>query len=164
MDVLCRETQKKIDAYINESLSGDELKDFVFHVKNCDVCMEELKINYSLLKALEQLEKGDELSENYDEEVEEGLNNYIARRKRGFVLRIVSYVSIFIISVIFGVIFCVLFVKDDNTKFLDKGENESMIIDVDGVPDYLNEIKKINNTYNDMIIEYIHSIKLENER
>ncbi len=164
MNLICNEYQKKIDSYINGSLNGDELKRFVLHVRNCDECMEELKINYSLLKALDQLEKGDELSENYDAELEKGINDYLAKQKRGFILTVLSYVSIFIISVALGLIFSLFIFKHEGVKFLEKGKQESFFLDYDGVPDYLNEVKNMNNALNEDIIEYIHNLKLEDER
>ena len=38
------------------------------------------------------------------------------------------------------------------------------MIDYDGVPDFMNDVKKLNNDYNDSLIEYIHNLKLEDER
>ena len=164
MNIICSENQKKIDSYINGSLGGDELKKFVNHVKGCNECMEELKINYSLLKALDQLEKGDELSEDFDAELEKGIDEYLGKQRRGYILKVISYVSAFIISMAFGIVFSIFFFRHEGIDFLEKGKEETFMIDFDGVPDFMNDVKKMNNDYNDNLIEYIHSLKLEDER
>jgi hypothetical protein len=53
--------------------------------------------------------------------------------------------------------------KNDDLSFLKKGEKENFILEYDGVPDYFNEIKNANNSMNDDIIEYLYSLKLEDE-
>ncbi len=85
----CTEIQKQIMPFINKELDDDELDKFLFHVKTCSECMEELEVYYTLITSMRQLDEDHELSSDYRqnlinllEKTEEGINN--KKLKQGF--------------------------------------------------------------------------------
>lgn len=70
----CLEAQTKIMAFIDNKLSGEELYDFVKHVKNCKNCSEELEIYYTLLIGMKQLDNNENLSSDFKRELDQKLD------------------------------------------------------------------------------------------
>lgn len=56
----CKEAQQKIIPYINGELSARELEDFLWHIRNCRECYDELEIYYILYAGLSNLDGKDE--------------------------------------------------------------------------------------------------------
>lgn len=54
----CKETEKKIPAFLDDELDGRGLAEFVEHIEDCPECMEELSIQFLVAEGLEQLEQG----------------------------------------------------------------------------------------------------------
>ncbi|MCM1267566.1 MAG: zf-HC2 domain-containing protein [Bacteroidales bacterium] len=54
----CKEAEKKIPAFLNDELDGDDLAEFVEHIEACPDCKEELSIQFLVSEGMEQLEKG----------------------------------------------------------------------------------------------------------
>jgi hypothetical protein len=55
----CREFNKQIPLYQEESLSTKELKAFIAHISDCTDCQEELAIRYLVNDGLMRLEDGE---------------------------------------------------------------------------------------------------------
>lgn len=70
----CLEAQTKIMAFIDNKLTGDELSEFVKHVKNCKNCSEELEIYYTLLVGMKQLDNNEELSTDFKRDLDRKLD------------------------------------------------------------------------------------------
>ena len=154
----CKECQDRIDRFIDDSLVIEEMDKFIFHVNGCKDCMDELKVNYSLLTALKQIDGGEELSEDYDKDLEDKISAYLYRKKRKKLLKITSYVSAFLIAVILGIIIGMFTVEKNKVDYgvKDKHAVQSFVFGFDGVPDSLNPVKNAMNQYNDEIIDYLH--------
>lgn len=60
--ISCRTTELFINDFINGSLIGEDLFDFLNHVRECPSCYEELETQYLLVTALAKVENG----ENFD--------------------------------------------------------------------------------------------------
>lgn len=54
----CSETEQAIQLYIDNQLTGPELRDFLTHIEECPKCYEEMEINYLIKEALLRLEDG----------------------------------------------------------------------------------------------------------
>lgn len=54
----CKEFEKKIPAFIDNSLEYKELKQFMEHFENCSECKEELTIQVLVQEGLSRLEEG----------------------------------------------------------------------------------------------------------
>lgn len=55
----CRSCEQDMNDFIDNSLIGNELWDFLNHVRNCPTCYEELETRYLLSEALTRLENGE---------------------------------------------------------------------------------------------------------
>ena len=63
----CKNAEKNISFFLNQTLSGDDLRHFLHHVEKCPDCREELGTAYLLEVALERIEEGE--SFNLDSEI-----------------------------------------------------------------------------------------------
>ncbi len=63
------ETQRMIMPFINKQLKGVELEKFLFHMKTCKECMEELEVYYTLITSMKQLDEDEELSSDYHKDL-----------------------------------------------------------------------------------------------
>lgn len=54
----CKDTEKMIPAFLQDDLSGKELRQFIEHIDSCKECMEELSIQFLVAEGLERLESG----------------------------------------------------------------------------------------------------------
>ena len=54
----CKETEKKIQSFLQDELDGSKLEEFVEHIESCPECMEELSIQFLVAEGLERLEGG----------------------------------------------------------------------------------------------------------
>ena len=53
----CEEALTKIEAYIDHTLSGRELEEFLEHVKSCRECYDELETYYIISVGMRYLEE-----------------------------------------------------------------------------------------------------------
>lgn len=69
----CQEAEQKIQAFIDDELTGEPLANFVKHIDHCHSCYEEMETSYLLKEALSRLENG----ETFDlrGELQEKMNN-----------------------------------------------------------------------------------------
>ncbi len=81
----CKEAQGKVPAYLNGSLSADELEEFLAHVRGCSACYEELEIFFMIDRAIHYLDTENGHSFNLRELLEEDLKEKersLVRRRR----------------------------------------------------------------------------------
>lgn len=69
----CKEAAKMVIPYIEDTLSNQELRRFVTHIKECTDCREELETYYIVYKGLMQLDEKEELPMNIIEALNEDL-------------------------------------------------------------------------------------------
>lgn len=55
----CQDAQHKIQAFIDDELTGELLNNFIRHIDNCHSCYEEMETSYLLKEALSRLENGE---------------------------------------------------------------------------------------------------------
>lgn len=63
----CKEAEKEIPLFLEDSLDEEKLAEFVGHIKRCKECEEELAIQYLTVEGLARLEEGASFS--LDEEL-----------------------------------------------------------------------------------------------
>ena len=61
MKIECRSVELYMNDFLEGTLIGDELWDFLNHVLNCNSCYEELETRFLLREALLRLEEGETL-------------------------------------------------------------------------------------------------------
>lgn len=54
----CSDTEQYIQMYIDDRLTGPQLREFLTHIEECPRCYEEMEINYLIKEALIRLEDG----------------------------------------------------------------------------------------------------------
>lgn len=69
----CFEAQSLIIKYLNSELDRDQLREFLYHCDNCEVCRDELEVNYTIITAMRQLEEDEEITSDFHEALEEKL-------------------------------------------------------------------------------------------
>ena len=52
----CQDMERYITLFINDSLTGDRMKEFIEHIEECQGCFDEMETNYLLKEALNRLE------------------------------------------------------------------------------------------------------------
>ena len=54
----CRTVMKLNDRYLAEGLSDDVLSEYISHIETCESCRDNLMTDYSITKAIEQINQG----------------------------------------------------------------------------------------------------------
>ena len=58
----CIEAESKIQAFIDDKLSGEPLDEYITHIRGCHSCYEEMETSYLLKEALARIENGETLN------------------------------------------------------------------------------------------------------
>lgn len=58
MNMKCKATEKLIPLFLNDELDTDDLREFVEHIDKCELCREELTIQFLVQEGLARLESG----------------------------------------------------------------------------------------------------------
>lgn len=160
----CTECEKLIDDYINNKLDEPVYDEFINHILSCNDCLEELRVNYSVITALNQMDRGDELSEDYDAELNEKIVRYVMKKKRRQRAYYGMCLFCFIASIIAGVILSILSHKEKNVEYAVEDNNKYISIGFDGVPDHMDPVDTGISKYNADIIDYINKQNLNEQR
>lgn len=78
----CLKAQTCITSYMEEKLTGNELKEFLHHMEECPGCREELEIYYTLLVATKQLDEGEITTSNFSQELDERIKGQLLDLER----------------------------------------------------------------------------------
>lgn len=156
----CTECEKLINDYIYDKLDEETYDAFVRHVLGCKDCLEELKINYSVIMALDQMDRGDELSEDYEAEVDERIVRYVVKKKRRHRAYMGLCLLLLIASVFAGMVFSMFFMGSNEEIIYSQEKVDSGVsISYDGVPDYIDPVEQTINNYNSDVIDYLHELE-----
>ena len=145
----CLEAQSKIIAYIDHNLERDEKADFLTHIKNCEDCMEELNIYYTMIEGMRQLDGNLPLSKDFTEELNTRIEHELkqSRKKQEFFRSSVCIILVGILgSVIFGYINFLNILHNDEQKKLKEAQGEYYFSQTFG--DILFEPYKTENVLN----------------
>ena len=83
----CEEALTKIEAYINHTLNGRELEEFLEHVTSCQECYDELETYYIISVGMRYLEEENLESYNIPKMLQEDLHTRERRVRRRNILR-----------------------------------------------------------------------------
>ena len=158
-EMTCAQAQSLIDDYVGGLLDEESENLFNHHVYGCEACMEELKVNYSILTALKQLDAGEELSENFEGEVTGKVTAYVEKKRLHRILIRVAFGSLFVICVIFGMFLASVSSVYNDVTYSKNPEDTTVNFVYDGVPDYMDPVDKAISKYNSSAVNYIHSLK-----
>lgn len=103
----CKEIEKQIPVFLEDSMDEDSLSEFVNHIKQCRDCEEELAIQYLSVEGLARLEAGASFS--LDDELENKLSQAEHKikihRRVERICRQVEIIAIFVLG--FAVLYMV---------------------------------------------------------
>lgn len=96
----CLEAQTKIIAYIDDKLEKEEKTDFLYHVKGCADCREELDIYYTMIEGMRQLDGNLPLSKDFTKELDDRIERElkITRHKKGFVWSFLLVITVLVLG------------------------------------------------------------------
>ena len=120
----CRCAEKLSDQYLAGTLPADLLPEYLRHVKSCPECLDNLRTDYSITKAIDQINHDQDFSTDYNRELMQMLE-----RSRQSILRRVRILFVkrsFVIAALVAVAFFVAGRMPEKPKyFLPKGSEES---------------------------------------
>ena len=103
----CLKAQTCITSYVEGELSGNELKEFLLHVRWCSNCREELEIYYTLIEATRQLDEGLLTTNDFMKELEDKINRELReiqdkeeRRARNRFLTLLIFFGAMVVALI----------------------------------------------------------------
>lgn len=86
----CKQAEKLIAPFLEETLDNKTLKEFLEHVEECPECREELNIQYLVMAGMSLLEEG--VSFDLQKEMTQMLNEMHKKAYRRDVLTVFTYV------------------------------------------------------------------------
>ena len=103
----CRTAESLVNAYINRTLSVEQLEEFIKHVRSCPSCYEELETSYIVHFAIRHLddEDGENMTFDMHKMMEQDLHNrenYVHRQKIRRVLHI--FLLVLFLLLVFGLL------------------------------------------------------------
>ncbi len=98
----CRTAESLVNAYINRTMSVDQLEDFIRHVRSCPSCYEELETYYIVHFAIRHLddEDGENMTFDMHKMMEQDLHNrehFVHRQKIRRILHALILVLFFLV-------------------------------------------------------------------
>ncbi len=90
------EAQSYIMPFIDGKIPVNKQNDFVIHMKNCKKCHEELEIYYTLMVGMRQLDNNQELSTDFNRDLEQELIKLKAKAKNKKRLSVSVFSVVFI--------------------------------------------------------------------
>ena len=101
----CNKAQSMITPFIDNKLSISELEEFLHHVNDCSECMEELRVYYTLLTAMKQLDEDKNLTDNFNTELAQAMQQaedkilhvkYTYYRKKAVLFIVIFFLAVFV--------------------------------------------------------------------
>ena len=100
--MICREWQKMIPGFLNDTLENQEMEGFIKHVQACEDCYEELEIMFMLSIGLQELNEDRNISYNFSQLLENKIIEAEIRFERIRLTRYLNRLIIVILHVIEG--------------------------------------------------------------
>ena len=97
----CKRAQDCMERYLDESISESELEEFVQHIRECNVCREDLEIYYITDLAQNLLEEDTDATYNIAQIVENDINEKLKKkRKRRHVKTFLFFVYLVLLGLV----------------------------------------------------------------
>ena len=158
----CRTVVKLNERYLSEGLPDDVLAEYLKHIATCESCRDNLMTDYSITKALYQINHNQDFSTDYSRELNQKLERsrqYLVRKKRVRRYRIAIIVLLFLLSVPFSVASSCGTAK----YYKPEGSEESLRLWHYGVPEQTDPIKQGIIEYNDEAVVKLRALQKEGE-
>ena len=147
----CRTVLKLNDRYLAEGLPDSVLSEYLAHISSCETCRDNLMTDYSLTKAIEQINLDQDFSTDYSGELLQKLEKsrmYLVRKKRRGHYKRAIVVALMLLSIPF----CAASTYATAKYYLPEGSSESLCIRYYGIPEKSDPVKKAIIDYNEEAI------------
>ncbi len=99
----CKEFEKRIPDFVNQTMDFSALKEFIGHMEHCENCKEELIIQFLVIEGMQRLEEGDAF--DLQKELEERLEMAKHRVKlHSGIIRVGIVLEIVVVLALLGVV------------------------------------------------------------
>lgn len=151
----CTTCQECTKSFIDGTLPGNLILEYYAHLEKCPKCKEDLIINYAIVNAIRSLNENEELSSDYVKEVDDRLN--AARNGILHEAKAKRFRRAFVILEILAVmVFASFFPPIEKTyAFLPEDTEDHVVIEMYGVPTYLDPVIQGIYKYNDDVLRCI---------
>lgn len=154
----CRTALKLNERYLAEGLSDSVLADYLEHIAGCESCRDNLMTDYSITKALDQINHNQDFSTDYSKELTQKLERsrqYLQRKKRIRRVRIAVAVLIAVLSVPFSV------ASSSGTAkyYKPEGSEESLRLHYYGIPESEDPIRNGIIEYNEEAVKKLRALE-----
>ncbi len=153
----CRTVLKLNDRYLAEGLPDTVLAQYLEHIASCDSCRDNLMTDYSITKAIDQLNHNEDFSTDYSKELNEKLEKsrqYLARKKRIARYKHAIALMLMVLAVPFSLSSTFATAKYHNPECSE----ESLKIRYYGIPEALDPIRKGIQEYNEEAITKLREL------
>ena len=158
----CRTVIKLNERYLAEGLPDNVLAKYLEHIASCESCRDNLMTDYSITKAIEQLNNNEDFSTDYSKELMQKLERsrmYLVRKKRsGWYKR-----AIIALLMVLSVPFCMGSTCSTPKYYKPDGSGESLLIRHYGIPAALDPIQQGIREYNDEAVTKLREQSREGE-
>lgn len=149
----CMDAQNLITPFIRGQLDMAKLEEFLVHINECPICMEELDVYYALLTAMEQLDDDKELSNNYSEDLKLKIKDYEEKIRHGRARRIRKRFYFLFVMVSFVMISSISFGKSQINQVPVKRPNFDL--NYSGIPDDKSKVVALFTNYDRQLKDYV---------
>ncbi|MBP5462859.1 MAG: hypothetical protein J6Y20_12160 [Lachnospiraceae bacterium] len=154
----CRTALKLNERYLAEGLSDTVLAEYLEHIQGCESCRDNLMTDYSITRALDQINHNMDFSTDYSKELAQKLERsrqYLLRKKRLRKIRIAIVVLLMLLSVPLSVAS-----SFGTAKFYKpEGSEESLRLQFYGIPETSDPIRNGIIEYNDEAVKKLRALE-----
>lgn len=105
----CETTLHKIDDYLKNRLTGNELVEFAEHVEGCPSCRDELSFYYIIDRVTHELDTDDNITYDYNSDLDDDISSILETGRKKSVKKSRAKIFINLGIVILIVIIAILF-------------------------------------------------------
>lgn len=153
----CLDAQRLITPFIKDELSMTELEEFLAHVKECPECKEELEVYYALLTAIKLLDEEKEMSNNFNEDLNNKIRSCEERIRRNKFNKVRRRV-VFAFVVVGVAIVSSLSIKK-LSEIPAAPEKPPYVLRYSGIPRRYDPMYELRTTYDEMAKIYVQKVK-----
>lgn len=160
----CKEAKSLIQPYIDRRLPEGKMPQFLEHMETCKDCLDDLQVQYAICTAIDQLNRGEDFSDDYNTEVLQGLAKERARllrhsRKMSF-LRVVTFL-LFLVS---GFAIGLTNTKNVFRTYLPPTQESRFSLEYYGIDRARDPVYRAIQKYNDEVIARLRELESEEEK
>ncbi len=160
----CKEAKSLIEAYIEHKIPAGKLPQFLDHMQQCKTCLDDLQVQYAICTAIEQLNRGEDFSDDYNSEVQRDLaknRQQLMRHARKIrFLRVVTLL-LFVVS---GFAIGLTNTKNVFRTYLPSTQESRFSLDYYGIDRSRDPVYQAIQKYNEEVIAKLRELEAEQNK